>query len=74
MWIVVPTYRGTLNAMEFRDDATVQQIEAIIPGNWFGSSKKTKEDAIDEARAAGLKYVDHEKMKSLRERCESLRD
>lgn len=72
MWIVVPTYRGSLEAMEFRDDVTIQQIEALIPGNWFGSSKKTREDAISEAKAAGLGYVDHEKMERLRERCKHL--
>ena len=73
MWIVVPTYRGTLEAIEFRDDATCQQIEALIPGNWFGSSKETKEEAIAEAKEAGVEYVEPRRMMQLRERLDELR-
>ncbi len=66
MWIVFPHERGGYGAMEFRDDASLEQIESIMRGNWFGSTKKTRQEAIQEAKDSGLKYVKPEKMDALR--------
>lgn len=72
MWIVFPHERGGYGAMEFRDDASIEQIESIMRGNWFGSTKKTRQEAIQEAKASGLKYVSPEKMDALRNHASEL--